>query len=197
MNRSSYKYWSKRSRQLTPEQVQLHSQVREAFDESNGSAGARTLADIVTARGTKLSRYRASRLMKRLELVSCQLPGHKYKKASQEHAAVPNKLDHQFDVTEPNKVWCGDVTYIRTGRRWGYLAVVLDLFARKPIGWAMSLSPDSTLTCQTLSMAYESRGRPKSLLFHSDQDSHYTSRKFRQQLWRYQIEQSMSRRGNC
>ena len=197
VNRSSYKYWSKRCRKLSPEQVELHGQVREAFDESNGSAGARTLADIVTARGTKLSRYRAGRLMKRLELVSCQLPGHKYKKASQEHAAVPNKLDHQFDVTEPNKVWCGDVTYIWTGRRWGYLDVVLDLFARKPIGWAMSLSPDSTLTCQALSMAYESRGRPKGLLFHSDQGSHYTSRKFRQQLWRYQIEQSMSRRGNC
>jgi len=154
VNRSSYKYWSKRCKKLSPEQVELDSQVREAFEESNGSAGARTLADIVTARGTKLSRYRASRLMKRLELVSCQLPGHKYKKASQEHVAVPNKLDRQFDVTEPNKVWCGDVTYIWTGRRWGYLAVVLDLYARKPIGWAMSLSPDSTLTCQALSMAY-------------------------------------------
>ncbi|MBV1913789.1 MAG: DDE-type integrase/transposase/recombinase, partial [Pseudomonadales bacterium] len=74
---------------------------------------------------------------------------------------------------------------------------MLDLFSRKPIGWAISLSPDNTFTCQALSMAFESRGRPKGLMFHSDQGSHYTSRKFTQQLWRYQIEQSMSRLGNC
>ncbi len=135
--------------------------------------------------------------MKELELVSCQLPGHSYKKANQEHIAAPNKLDRQFTVSAPNQVWCGDVTYIWTGRRWAYLAVVLDLFARKPVGWAMSLSPDSELTCQALTMAFESRGKPKGVMFHSDQGSHYTSRKFRQRLWRYQLTQSMSRRGNC
>ncbi|WP_353411427.1 IS3 family transposase, partial [Pseudoteredinibacter isoporae] len=197
IHRSSYKYWSKRSRSLSPEQLELHCQIKAAFEESNGSAGARTIADIVTARGIDLSRYRANRLMKKLELVSSQLPGHKYKKASQEHIAVPNKLDRQFNVSKPNQVWCGDVTYIWTGRRWAYLAVVLDLFSRKPIGWAMSLSPDSALTSQALSMAFESRGKPKGLMFHSDQGSHYSSRKFRQLLWRYRITQSMSRRGNC
>jgi len=139
----------------------------------------------------------STKLMKELELVSCQMPSHRYKKVGQEHVAVANKLDRQFAVTQPNKIWCGDVTYIWTGRRWAYLAVVLDLFARKPIGWALSLSPDSVLTTQALCMAFESRGRPKGVMFHSDQGSHYTSRKFRQQLWRYQIEQSMSRRGNC
>jgi len=76
-----------------------------------------------------------------------------------------------------------------------YLAVVIDLFARKPIGWAMSLSPDSKLTGKALSMAYESRGNPKGIMFHSDQGSHYTSRHYRQLLWRYQIKQSLSRRG--
>ena len=158
--------------------------------------GPRTIATIVTARGTELSRYRSGRLMKKLGLVSCQRPAHKYKKASQEHIAVPNTLGRQFDVPEPNKVWCGDVTYIWSGRHWAYLAVMMDLFSRKPIGGALSLSPDRTLTCQVLSMAFESRGRPKGLMFHSDQGSHYTSRQYRQQLWRYQIEQSMSRRGN-
>jgi len=74
---------------------------------------------------------------------------------------------------------------------------VLDLFARKPIGWAISLSPDNALTCQALNMAFESRGKPKGVMFHSDQGSYYTSRQFRQQLWRHQIEQSMSRLGNC
>lgn len=91
----------------------------------------------------------------------------------------------------------GDVTYIWTGKRWAYLAVVLDLFARKPVGWAMSFSPDSRLTMKALEMAWETRGKPVGVMFHSDQGSHYTSRQFRQLLWRYRIRQSMSRRGNC
>jgi len=175
----------------------LHSEVREAHEESHGSAGARTIADIVSTRGTPLSRYRASNLMRLLGLQSCQPSGPKYKKANNEHLAVPNKLERKFDVKEPNKIWCGDVTYVWIGTRWAYLAVVLDLFSRKPIGWAMSLSPDSELTSKALTMAFESRGKPKGVMFHSDQGCHYTSRKFRQRLWRYQITQSMSRRGNC
>jgi putative transposase len=167
------------------------------FKESNGSAGARSVAEIMTARGTPLSRYRAGRIMKVLGLVSCQLPGHRYKKAKQEHVAIPNQLDREFTVSKPNQVWCGDVTYIWAGNRWSYLAVVMDLYARKPVGWAMSLSPDSELTGKALSMAYEARGKPKDVMFHSDQGCHYTSRKYRQLLWRYQIKQSMSRRGNC
>ena len=135
--------------------------------------------------------------MKSMNLVSSQLPKHAYKKATQEHVAIPNLLDRQFLVAAPNEVWCGDVTFIWTGHRWAYLAVVIDLFARKPVGWAMSYSPDSQLTCQALTMAFESRGKPKNILFHSDQGSHYTSRQFRQLIWRYRIKQSMSRRGNC
>jgi putative transposase len=88
------------------------------------------------------------------------------------------------------------VTYIWTGNRCAYLAVVMDLFARKPIGWALSHSLDSNLTCQALSMAYESRGRPKEVMFRSDQGSHCTSRQFRQLLRRYRLAQSMSRRDN-
>ena len=135
--------------------------------------------------------------MKELGFTSCQLPSHKYKKQGSEHVEIPNLLDRQFAVTEPNQVWCGDVTYIWTGSRWAYLAVVLDLFARKPIGFAMSYSPDSELTSKALKMAWLSRGKPKGVMFHSDQGSHYTSRKFRQTVWRCQLKQSMSRRGNC
>jgi len=152
---------------------------------------------MVTLVGTSLSRYIAAKLMAELELHSCQQPKHSYKRGSKEHPAAPNLLKRQFDVSKPNKAWCGDVTYIWTGQRWAYLAVVIDLFARKPIGWAISLSPDTTLTVKALSMAYELRGRPENVMFHSDQGCHYTSLKFRQALWRYRMIQSMSRRGNC
>jgi len=67
------------------------------------------------------------------------------------------------------------VRYIWTGNRWAYLAVVIDLFARQVVGWAMSLSPDTNLTLQALELAFETRGKPTVLMFHSDQGSHYTS----------------------
>lgn len=171
--------------------------VKAIFAESNGSAGARTISTIATQREVPLSRYRASRIMKACQLHSRQQPKHRYRKEKQEHAAIPNHLNREFNVMEPNKIWCGDVTYIWVGKRWAYLAIVMDLFSRKPIGWALSFSPDSGLTGDALAMAFESRGKPKGVMFHSDQGCHYTSRKFRQQLWRYQIKQSMSRRGNC
>lgn len=113
------------------------------------------------------------------------------------HVEIPNYLQRQLAVTEPNQVWCGDVTYIWTGQRWAYLAIVLDLFAPNPVGWAMSFFPDSSLTGKALSMAWERRNKPAHVMFHSDQGSHYTSTQFRQLLWRYQIKQSLSRRGNC
>jgi putative transposase len=122
---------------------------------------------------------------------------HHYKKTGNEHLAIPNTLNREFTVDKPNQVWCGDVTYVCTGKRWSYLAVVLDLYARQVVGWAFSNSPDSELTAKALRLAYEYRGRPTELIFHSDQVCHYTSLKFRQTLWRFEITQSMSRRGNC
>lgn len=123
--------------------MKLKSLIKEVHTASNGSAGARSIADMVTAQGVKLTRYRASKIMKLLGLVSCQAPKHRYRKASQEHVAIPNHLSRQFAVTDPNQVWVGDVTYVWTGQRWMYLAVVIDLFARKAIGWAMSVFPHS------------------------------------------------------
>jgi putative transposase len=137
IHRSSYRYWANRDKSLSSEHVLVRAEVRRSYELSNGSAGARTIADIVTARGIRLSRYRASKFMKELDLVSCQPPKHTYKKTQQERVHIPNRLNRQFAVTEPNQAWCGDVTYIWTGERWSYLAVVIDLFARKVIGWAM------------------------------------------------------------
>ncbi len=197
VHRSSYKYWAQSDTSPSPEQLRLEAEVKAIHKLSNGSAGARTIAGIITNNGYKLSRYRATKLMTKLNLTSCQVPQHKYKRGGNEHLEIPNKLDRQFDVVEPNTVWCGDVTYVWTGSRWAYLAVVIDLFARKVVGWAMSFSPDTNLTLKALEIAYESRGKPSGLIFHSDQGSHYTSLKYRQRLWRYKITQSMSRRGNC
>ncbi|MBE0401360.1 DDE-type integrase/transposase/recombinase [Halomonas sp. FME1] len=166
MHRSSFKYWVQRSkRPACATKAKEIAKVRELFRESEGSAGARSIAEMATRQDVPLSRYRAGRLMEKLGLVSCQVPGHTYKQTGDEHVDVPNHLERQFNVVAPNRVWCGDVMYLWVGNRWAYLAVVIDLFTRKPIGWAMSLSPDSELTSSALKMAYESRGRPKGIMF--------------------------------
>lgn len=81
---------------------------------------------------------------------------------------APHVLKRKFDVTAVNQVRCGDVTYIKVGKRWLYFAAVLDLFARRIVGWSFSMISDATLTCEALRMAIELRGRPKDVLFHSD-----------------------------
>ena len=175
----------------------MKTRVSDAFELSNGSAGARSIAKMITNDAVPLSRYRASKLMTELDLVSSQPPHSGYKKAEKPHDEIENILNREFSPEKPNEKWCGDVTYIWIGNQWAYLAIVMDLFSRKPIGWALSNSPNSDLTIKALRMAYESRGRPKGVLFHSDQGCHYTSLKFRQAVWRCRMTQSMSRRGNC
>lgn len=194
---STLKYRRRQARRIDPAQIELQAMIRSAHALSNGSAGARTLATMVSLQGVPLSRYRATRLMRQLDLQSTQQRKHRYRKATQLHLAIDNTLDREFTTARPNQVWCSDVTYVWTGQCWSYLAVVLDLFARKPVGWALSTSPDSRLTAKALTRAWESRGKPQGVMFHSDQGSHYTSTHFRQHLWRYRMEQSMSRRGNC
>ncbi len=92
VHRRSYRYWTSRDKSLSSERVLIRAEVRRAYELSNGSAGARTIADIVTARGIPLSRDQASKLMKELKFVSCQLPKHTYHKAQQEHTHIPNRL---------------------------------------------------------------------------------------------------------
>ncbi len=197
VNKSSYHCWYNSTHKIDFETLNLKSKIKEIFNQSKGSAGARTIARIALQGGIKLSRYRASNFMKQLNLKSCQPPTHRYKKAGSTHCDIPNYLNREFNVLEPNQVWCGDVTYIWVNNHWVYLAAVIDLFSRKVIGWALSHSPDSELTKKALDMAYLLRNKPKNVMFHSDQGCHYTSRSFRQLLWRYRIKHSMSRRGNC
>ncbi|MBQ4848498.1 DDE-type integrase/transposase/recombinase, partial [Pseudoalteromonas sp. MMG005] len=117
---------------------------------------------------------------------------HAYKVTVNERPDIPNQLNREFDVHSQNQVWCGDITYIWTGQKWSYLAVVIDLYARRTIGWAMSEKPDTALTIKALDRSYEQRGKPRGVMFHSDQGCQYSSTKFRQRLWRYQITQSVT-----
>lgn len=195
--RSTYQYHCEKANQTNCQELALEQKVQQIYSDSRGSAGSRTISGMLKQQGKPVGRYKARRLMKSLGLVSKQQKKHRYRIAEEESVIAPNHLARGFAVSKPNHVWCGDVTYVWVGSGWLYLAVVLDLYKRRIVGWACSGSPDSELTAKALQMAYEARGRPNGIMFHSDQGCHYTSKRFRQQLWRYQMKQSMSRRGNC
>ncbi|PXX50938.1 putative transposase [Pseudomonas sp. LAMO17WK12:I9] len=121
--------------------------------------------------GEQIGRFKVRGLMRELALVSKQPGSHAYKQATVERPDIPNILNREFEVPAPNQIWCGDITYIWAQGKWHYLAVVLDLYARRVVGWALSSKPDADLVIKALDMAYEQRGRPQGLLFHSDQGS--------------------------
>ena len=172
--------------------------MKQAFSTSKGSAGARNIAMIVSQQhGINLSRYKARKIMKEQGLVSRQRTRHRYKHADKPHGTYDNVLNREFAPVAPNQVWTGDVTYIRTKQGFCYLAVVIDLFSRNIVGFAMSDSPDSRLTTQALKMAFTVRLNPQNVLFHSDQGTHYTSKAFADAVAECKgMMHSMSRRGN-
>ena len=197
VHRSSFYDGKAQRSRVDTKREQLREQVVSIHEQSRGSAGSRTMSACLREEGFDVGRFMARSLMKEAHVASKQTRKHRYKIAEDESRIAPNHLDRAFTVEQPNQVWCGDVTYIWAGTQWMYLAVVIDLYARRVVGWAMSTNPDSHLTSQALRMAFEARNKPKGVMFHSDQGCHYTSLVFRQLLWRCRIKQSMSRRGNC
>ncbi len=95
--------------------------------------------------GMAIGRFKVRRLMKEMKLISKQSGSHTYKKATVERPDIPNVLDRAFTVAAPNEVWCGDITYVWAQGRWHYVAAVIDLFARRVVGWAFSSKPDAEL----------------------------------------------------
>jgi putative transposase len=114
-----------------------------------------------------------------------------------EHSIAPNMLQRNFQADAPNRKWAADFTYIWTGEGWLYLAVVVDLFSRRVVGWSMQSSMTSQLVLDALVMALWRRGKPAELLHHSDQGSQYSSEDFQRLLAAQGITCSMSRKGDC
>ena len=126
-------YYARRLRRRTPdvERLRLRSRVNELFTQGRSAPGSRSIMAMMQADGEQLGRFKVRSLMRELELVSKQPGSHAYKKATVERPDIPNILNREFDVPTPDHVWCGDITYIWAQGKWQYLAVVLDLFARR------------------------------------------------------------------
>jgi transposase InsO family protein len=143
-------------------------------------------------------RHRVARLMREQQL--CARPRRKFCKTTNSNhdwKTPRNLLGRNFEVPEPDRVWAGDVTYIPTREGWLFLAVLLDLFSRKVIGWSMSDHNDEALTLAALRMALDHRRPAPGLLHHSDQGITYASGTYQDELEQNDIICSMSRKGNC
>ena len=197
ISRSSYYDYLQRTKAIDSERMRLRIKATEIFNKSRQSAGSRSIMSKMREDGESIGRFKVRRLMKEANLVSKQPRPAAYKTAKVERPDIPNHLNREFDVEQRNQVWCGDITYVWAQGRWVYLAVVLDLYTRRVVGWSLSERPDAALVMAALDMAYRLRGKPEDVMFHSDQGSQYASKLFRQRLWRYRMKQSMSRRGNC
>ena len=160
VTKSNY-YYGLKPKPISLEAVKTKALIRQIFNDSKRSAGARSIAAILmNEHGIKLTRYMVGKLMSSMGLKSCQLKTHKYKHCDEAHKTHENLLNRNFSPSAPNQVWTGDVTYTRINDGWCYLPVVLDLYARRIVGFAISDSPASALTAKALQMAYNSKPPP-------------------------------------
>ncbi len=172
--------------------------LKEAWQDSGKVYGYRKLHDDLRDQGETCCPNRVARLA-RLAGIKAQI-GYKRRAAKyggRPSIAVDNTLARQFDVATPDKVWVTDITYIRTYEGFAYLAVVIDLYSRKVIGWAMQSRQTTDLVLQALLMAVWRRKPKNRVLIHSDQGSQFTSIDWASFLRHHNLEHSMSRRGNC
>lgn len=172
--------------------------LKEAWKESGNIYGYRKLHDDLCDLGETCCPNRVARLAK-LAGIHAQIgykrrPG---KYGGKPSVVVDNTLDRQFDVEVPNKVWVTDITYIKTHEGFSYLAVVIDLFSRRIVGWAIQSRQPTDLVLQALLMAVWRRKPANKVLVHSDQGSQFTSIDWASFLKHHNLEHSMSRRGNC
>lgn len=194
-----YSYW-KRKRDTPPDPV--HQEMLEAVKEiaasSGDSYGSRRMKKAMNALSFPISRNKARKLMKEAGIsVRCRK---KFKITTDSNHKQPiydNVLDRQFNVGQPDRAYVSDITYIWTQEGWLYLAVVIDLFSRRVVGWSMGSRMKAGLVCDALQMAIWQR-RPKTgLIVHSDRGSQYASKAYRRLLRVHGFIGSMSRKGDC
>lgn len=199
MTESGYYAWLKRPEsERKRENKRLLLKIRIVHAESGGSYGSIRVHRELRDMGLSCGRHRVARLMRANGIKA--KAARKFKattNSAHSHHISPNLLERNFDVSVPNQVWAGDVTYLWSKEGWLYLAVVLDLYSRKVVGWAASKRNDAKL----VTLAYEravSRRRPgEGFMFHSDRGSPYASKRFRRALRSLSVQQSMSKKGDC
>jgi transposase InsO family protein len=188
-----YQYLKKTRNQPIDQDFVLLSQVRQIHKENRGTLGSRRMAISLQTAGYAVGRFRARSLMKKAGL-EVKRPKRFKRTTDSRHKlpVAPNRVNQQFEVEQPDRIWCGDITYLWTLEGWLYLAVIIDLYSRKVVGWALERQIETSLVLEALRMAYWRRKPAPGLIFHSDRGSQYAAHDFQRQLI-----PSMSRKGDC
>lgn len=198
LNVSRSGVYAARRRRKAPRTCALTTPLQAAFQASGGNYGSRRLCAALKALGLPVGRYRVRRLMKQQGLKARWKRKFVHTTDSRHDLPVAaNLLDRRFNPSAPDQAWAADITYIRTGRGWLYLAAVLDLYSRKIVGWAMAPNMPAELVCTALQMAIALRQPRPGLIVHTDRGSQYASQAHRNLLARHGLVASMSRKGNC
>jgi len=194
-------YYAWRSRPESTRSVNtrtLLSAIRVIHRESRETYGSPSIWDALIKQGHHIGEHRVARLMRQHGIRAKTVK--KWRATTQSQHRFPvaaNTLDRQFTVESPNRVWAGDLTYVWTTEGWLYLAVILDLYSRRVIGWAMGHRLTVDLAERALTMALANRTPTAGLLHHSDRGSQYAATSYQQLLATHGITASMSRKGNC
>ena len=199
VSRSGFYAWVDRpAPPKTTADARLVVEIRAALVRGRGAYGSPRVHRELRAHGIRVSRKRIERLMRENGIVARQKRRFVHTTDSRHaHPIAPNLLDRHFDPKAANEAWAGDVTYIATGEGWLYLAVLLDLFSRRVVGWATSAVNDRELALEALRRALRSRRPAPGLVHHTDRGSPYASDEYRQALVDRGIAASMSRTGDC
>lgn len=200
MNRSSYYDWLKRAEVgKKANATLLLTEIRAIFEKSRQTYGAIRMTRELRCRGYKVNKKRVARLMREDGLKSVHRRKFKVCTTDSKHSypVAENILHQDFSTTAPNQKWGCDITYIPTDEGWLYLAVVLDFYSRKIVGWSMDSSLHAELCCDAVTKALIRRNRPVELVHHSDRGSQYASFEYRRILKKHGLTPSMSRKGNC
>jgi putative transposase len=197
--RSGYYAWRKQCQSAHAQRdQQLTAQIQTIFTDSRRTYGSPRVHAELQAQGVRCARKRVARLMRRAQLCA-RARCRNVRTTDSRHAepVAPNLLSRSFQADAPNRVWVADITYLPTREGWLYLAVVLDLFARRVVGWSMQPSLDRGLVLAALDHALHRRHPPPGLLHHSDRGSQYASADYQALMTQAQMRSSMSRKGNC
>lgn len=199
VSRSGYYAWKGRTQSSrAAEDVRLVDRIKTAYDVGRGNYGSPRVHRELRAKGHHIGKKRVERLMRQEGLFARQKRRFRRTTDSKHmHPIAPNVLERNFNVELPNTAWVTDVTFVWTHEGWLYLAVILDLFSRRVVGWAASANNDRALAMSALDRATSTRAPVAGLIHHSDRGSVYASNDYGEALKKIGAVKSMSRKGDC
>ena len=194
-----YAYLKRDGEAIDTAEMELIARVKAIHRSTGGCYGSRRMAKALQAEGFVVGRYRARSLMKKAGVSVRRRTTRRPQATDSDHRyqVAPNELARQFDVEAPNVAWAGDITYLWTREGWLYLVVLLDLYSRKVVGWAMREHVNTKLVSQALEMAVGRRQPADGLLHHTARGSQYASHAYRDQLRDHGMICSMSGKRDC